>query len=253
MLNEMEKMNRILKRRRRRRLLKFAFLSVFFAVVGAIIINMFFIISVISIENNTQYDSVELLEGCNLNIGNGLFSFNKNTLLNMIPIKYPYVKSMDIKLRLPDKVEIKFISTQPYLTIKIDDESFLYLDNNFKVLEKKDSDDPNLFSIIGLDIAEYEIGQVLDTDINIEVDTVKDILSELEERDMLDKLILVDFTKKYNLCFILEDKILVEIGNGEDLYKKIDLLINIMERNKNYERMIINVRNYKEGRCRIIA
>lgn len=254
MLNEMEKMNRILKRRRRRRLLRFAFLSVFLAAAGAVLINFFFIISVISIDNNTRYDSIELLEGCNLNIGNGLFTFNRDSLKKSITIEYPYVKSMDIKIRLPDKLEVKVLSTEPYIAIKLDDSNYLYLDSDLKVLEKTTNYNivPNLLIIVGLDITEYDIGLPLNEDINIEVDTVKNIIASLKEYNLVDGLTLLDFTKKYNLYFILEDRINVEIGNGEDLDKKINLLVNIMERNKNYEKMVINVRNYKEGRCRII-
>jgi hypothetical protein len=220
--------------------------------IGAVLLNFFFVISVISIENNTKYDSIELLEGCNLNIGNGLFTFNKNILNEKIPKEYPFVKSINVKIRLPDKLEVKFLTTEPYISVKIKN-GYLNIDKDFKALETTDNYTPGLITIVGMDLTEYELGSPLDPAVNIEIDTVRNIISLLEKNNLIDGLTLMDFSKKYNLFFVLEDRINVEIGNGEDLDKKINLLINILDRNKNYNKMVINVRNYKEGRCRIIT
>lgn len=104
----------------------------------------------------------------------------------------------------------------------------------------------------GLVFESYEVGKNVDLSENIEASVLDDLLTALNEHGLVSRLTNIDFSKKYNLTFVLNDIIEVEFGTSEDFDKKTEMLVEILSRNPSDRRALINVRNYDEGRYRAL-
>ena len=81
---------------------------------------------------------------------------------------------------------------------------------------------------------------------------LNEIIDCLRNFSLYDRLTGVDFTKKHNYVIVLDNTITVELGTSDDLDKKFDKLKDILDRNSQYSKMNISVRDYTAGRCTIL-
>jgi len=157
-------------------------------------------------------------------------------------------------------------ATEPYMALLRSDGSYIYLDDNMKVLEYSEILYPDVVLVKGMSYEKYSlsdgtvfvdeelpVGSYMTPDENIEMEIVNDILANLNAYSLVDTLTHIDLSVKYNIRFTLEDRIYVELGTSEDFDKKFERIKLIMDKHPEPVPMEINVRDYTQGRWRLIT
>jgi hypothetical protein len=178
------------------------------------------------------------------------------------------VKNVTFSIAFPDRLNISVEGATAKYSVSSNG-VYLCLDGDFKVLEITPSPVEGVLKIDGIEFASdtaaqngsgedeaqeksYMLGKTIDLNENIDVSILADLLDTLEKYDLSQRVTYIDFSKKYNLVFYLDDIIEVELGTSEDLDKKTGMLLEILSRNPSDRRAVINVRNPGEGRYRAL-
>ena len=252
MVSDIERMNRKLRKKRIRKVIGFIFAMIIAVPVVIILMHVFFKTNSVLIENGTQYSSASLLSSCSEYIGKTMLDFETDADKLFPPEEFPYIASAEISVQLPDKMVIRLTKSVPSISVLTADGSYIYLDENKKVLEVSDTKGAGTVLISGMELQNIRQGYVLDNSENYETSLIDSISESLKSHSLYDRLTLMDFTKKYDIYFVLDNLIEVRIGNSDDIDKKIDMLVQILARNPSGEKAVINVKNYKEGRYKAV-
>ncbi len=252
MVSDIERMNRKLRKKRIRKVVGFVFAVIVAVPVAIILLRIFLKTNSILIENGTQYGSASLLSSCSQYIGETMLDFETDSDRLFPPEQFPYIDTVNVEFMLPDKVVISLTKSVPTISVLTSDGSYIYLDKNKKVLEVSDVKGAGTVLISGMELQDVRKGYTLDNAENYETSLIDSISESLISHSLYDRLTLMDFTKKYDIYFVLDNIIEVRIGNSDDIDKKIDMLVQILARNPSGERAVINVKNYKEGRYKAL-
>lgn len=232
---------------------------VFAAVI--LVLNLIIVVRTVKVENETGYESANLLASSGIDIGSPLLSINPKNVRKSILNDYSYVKDVKVDIGFPSEVTVSVVPSVPYIAIETGYGDYFYLDGDMKVLERTRELYDDVIFVVGMTFDTGDnpqenfgvmMGKEFDYNVNIEMAVIEDILSNLDRYGMRDQLTSVNLSVKYNISFTLENRITVELGTSENTEKKFDLLVRILEKNRNLNKMIINVRDYTKGRCRII-
>ncbi|MBE6896496.1 MAG: hypothetical protein E7477_05280 [Ruminococcaceae bacterium] len=251
MASELEKLNKSLRRRRIKRIFRFMFICLVIAVVVSVLTRVFLRVDTILVENLSRYESSQLLLECDGLRGEPILQFDRQLESENIETKLPYVKEINFSVKFPDNLHIVAIPAVPAYSVCLG-ETYVCLDSDYKVLEENIAPFQGVLKVDGLVFESYEVGKNVDFSENIEASVLDDLISVLSEYGLDKNLTKIDFSKKYNLTFVLNDIIQVEFGTSEDFDKKTELLVEILKRNPSDKRAVINVRKSDEGRYRAL-
>lgn len=127
------------KRKKRNKLRKvliwFAVAIVIIAVMVVLSLTVFFHIESINVDGNKRYTTEEILAQCTVNVGENLFLADTESASAMIEQNLPYIYNAEISRKLPSSIEIKITESEPSYYIENGEQSYILLDNRFKVLE----------------------------------------------------------------------------------------------------------------------
>lgn len=247
MKSELEKLRDKQQRRRRKRMIRILAVSPLVALIFVAALNLLFRINTLVVRNETAYSASRISADFGFSIGDGLLSFRKDKLSRSLTEAYPYVKSVEVEYKLPNTVEIRLLPASAVFAVEADGK-FLLLDSDFKVLEIVDERPEQLLLVSGMDIEQYTLGQCLDENENIQAETLRELISVLQQRGLYEHTSSVDLTKKYNISMQIYDVITVRLGNSEDFPQKFDMLLRILDENDLSEPAEIRVRDYSQGR-----
>lgn len=124
------------KRNTIRKLLIWTAVIVFVIGLGVVLsLTVFFHINNITVNSNKIYTKEEILSQCTIDVGENLFLSDTKSAQQRLEESLPYIYNAEIKRKLPDKIEINITEARVAYSIKNKDKTFIYLDDNFKVLE----------------------------------------------------------------------------------------------------------------------
>lgn len=251
MKSEMEKLKEKQRRRRRKRTLRILAISPLIALAFVAGLSLLTRINTIIVRNPTMYSSLDINRTFSFSVGDSLFSVDRDKLSEEIAICCPYVKKADVKYKLPNHLEITLTPASVALAVRTEREVLL-LDSDFKVLEVVEKLPEGVISVDGMDIVSYAVGYPLDENENIQTQIVRELLTELKERDLEQYASRIDLSKKYNISLQIHDVITVWLGNSEDFDAKMNMLVKILNENDITRPAEIRVRNYSEGRYSLL-
>ena len=247
MKSEMEKLREKQQRRRRKRTLRILAVSPLIAMVFVAALSLCTRINTVVLRNPTVYSSLDISKEFSFSVGDSLFTVNRDALAEQITVSCPYVKSADVRYRLPGDLDITLTSAQVALAIRTEKEVLL-LDSDFKVLEVVDRIPEGILFVDGMDAVSYTVGYPLDETENIQVSIVRSLLSELSLRGLDEHTSKIDLSKKYNISLKIYDVITVYLGNSEQFDAKMNMLVKILNENDVTVPAEIRVRNPETGR-----
>lgn len=247
MANEIKKLGKKVKRKRIRIIITGLLITVAAAVVIIVLINIFFVVKNIETDNNTIYDTQELIDASEIT-GTSIFGANGNNVYEKIYLEYPYVSSVETEIFFPDRVKISFYGTTAVMCVKGEGDKYIILDKDLKVLEEVSAPREDLIIVAGTEFSDYCSGEKLN---NYSSDgrLISEIFTNLELYFTDINIKSIDITKKYAMEIIL-DNITIEIGNGEDIDKKMKMARKVYDDNNPDEKAVINVKDYTKGRYR---
>lgn len=148
------------KRRKNRikRILTGLFFFIFLAAVAVTLcFTVFFKVSVITVEGETQYSAEEIIKSSAIKQGESLFGFSAQEVSSSITQTLPYIGKATVKRSIPDTVTIVVESAEPSCAMKTDT-GYILLDKDQKVLEKTDTVDSSIPVIALSGVEKADVG-----------------------------------------------------------------------------------------------
>lgn len=130
-----EQQLRALKKRRRKKAILSLVLFLLILCVGAVLMfTVFFHISDFEVKGNSRYTAQEIIEASGIAKGENLFLCKTEQAAGQMAEKLPYVESVTIKRKLPDKLVVTVQEAQLRLAVQ-QGNSYLIMTGSGKVLE----------------------------------------------------------------------------------------------------------------------
>lgn len=193
------------------------------------------------------YDGVNISSGeisyiANVNIGENILKQNYRAIRENLSAM-PYIKSVSIKLLLPDKIEVKYEEREPYALVKYL-ESYVVMDKFGYLLEiKKENDLIDLPVIYGIALEDCEPGEMLQDTDRIKYQNIVMLLETAKQREFQYNIYEIDYEK------ISEVKFWVKDFDIDIIYGDIDK--NLIADKLNYLSEVLKKLNGKKGKLNI--
>ncbi len=252
MAKQRRKTNQSRRRRRRARrggtptvLVLLCVLVALVAIITAMTI--FFKVQTFTLTGSTRYSKETVVEATGIQPGDNLILFDKFGAIDRIFDACPYLNTVQIRRRYPDRIEIIVTECKPMFlmddlpavkpdpkdeekTIPLGGTGWWLLDQNGKLLERVHSTDyPHLTRVTGITLEEPKIGQKAKF---FQSDAQKPLfllLNTAKDDGILQDIGGVDFSQQYNIRFDYLGRFQVKLGSTEDLEKKLRCLHDITE------------------------
>ena len=231
------------KRKRALKILKIFFLIIFL-IVGLIVLlrsSLFNITQInVTIQNNKVLTESQIKSLSSVNIGQNIYSINKNEIINNIKSE-PYVESVKITRSLPNvlKIEVEERSVKFILDYN---GQYIYVDNQGYILEKSSNLNDEIL-ITGYSTTELEDGNRLNSEDLEKLSAVLKIMQEAENNDIKNDITKIDIEDKndYKIYFDNLGKI-AHLGDTTSINDKMTYIKKILEVESNYEgEIFVNV------------
>lgn len=188
----------------------------------------------IEIIGNAQITSEEILELSGISKNNNIFLINKIKMKRKIS-QNPYIKEVNIKRELPDKIKIEIEEKQKAYILQVDT-GYAYVDKYGDILEISENKLENLIMLQGYETSKEQItpgNKLNETDLE-KLEDVQQILKSGEKNELDDQITNINIKNKndYILSMPIYKKI-VYIGNTSNLSTKMlrakDIIDKTME------------------------
>ncbi len=243
-----EKSARINKRQKIKNIIKWTTLiAIIIAILTFILISDVFNICNIEVIGNEQVSTEEILSLSKVNLNDNIFLYNKIETINSIK-QNPYIKSITVKRKLPDKIQIEIQERQKDYVIQLNDQYF-YIDNQGYILEKSmiKIDKPKLEGY-ATDIENILPGDRLIKEDLEKLDDILKIIKSSEEIEINNKITSINIKNKNNYILTLQElKKVVYIGDSSNLANKMLYIKAIIEKENEKEGKIFVNGNFNNG------
>lgn len=200
------------------------------AIVVVLSLTVFFKIENIKIINNNIYTTEQIQAVLPIDTQKNLFLIDKKGAEAKLEQNLPYIYDVEITRKLPSTVVVKIIETPQVYSIKNPDETYILLDDTFKVLESNATELPeNNIEIIDLTLSSIVVGQTA----TIEDDQVKaDITALINsiKRLKLGEATAIQTVDVNNNYVIYDNRITIKLGTIDDIDNKLYSALTAIEK-----------------------
>jgi len=249
MSSSVEKLDKKIRKKRILFITRLVVIIIFLLAVAIIAVRSVYKAELISVVNATEYDTALIMQSISKAKSQPILFFDSNKFETKLENEFPYIKSAIIKPEFPNKINVRVYYDTPIYSLPSEN-GWVCLNVDLKILEITEEKKENTLTVSGISLSDYSVGSTVDTSVDIEAVLISEIKRELDDWNLFGRVTLLDFSKKYNIQFILDDLISVELGNSDDLDAKFKMLNEILERNPSDEKAVINVRDSVQGRYR---
>lgn len=220
--------------------------------------SIFFKVKTITVSGTVRYDVWTVREASGIQEGEGLLSFGTAKAGGKITTLLPYVKEVQIGIKLPDTVKIEIVESSVAYSVVAVDGTWWLMSAEGKILEQIDKETAdNYTKIVGIELAvpvganaqAYEevlqnaFGETIPVSITAQerLNTVKQILQNLEMNEVLGEVTTLDVTNPMGMQMWFGEKYQVNLGDGSRIAHKIDSLCAVFDQEEFLEPGIIDV------------
>ena len=224
-----------LKRKRniRKAIVAVGFLLVLTIFISPILILTLFRVKSFDVEGTGAYSNEEIIAASGITLGKNLIFADLDEAADNIEKTLPYTDEVQITKKLPDKIIIRYETTEKAYAIGMSNGLYALADDNLKVLEITGRQPAGVALIVGAIPYETETGEVAAFDVigedekkNEFVDEplvlLQEITGALAENDMKD-ISLISISERNDIYLIYQGRIVLKLGNDSDIYSKISL------------------------------
>ena len=219
----------------------FFLLSIFFVLFTK---TDFFNVTAIEVINNNKLNNDEIIMASGLVKGENIFIINISDLENNLT-KLPYIKEVDIKRSLPNKIIMNIKERTDFMIISYIG-SFLYLDNEGVLINISITrENKNIPIINGLQINNPQLGDKLLLNDDENIDDIVNFLKLSNVVGLYDEINEIEFINNKDINFRLETGTTVAFGGLNNVKYKLRFVVEII--NKLYESGDLNEDNASRG------
>lgn len=208
------------------------FIAIIAGIAAFLLVSPVFNINEISVSGNNKIQATEIESLSQLNIEQNIFRFSKETVKNNIK-QNAYIDSVEIKRKLPNKIEINVTERTPAYQIKFGN-AFAYIDEKGNILEINE-EDLKLPLITGYktQVEDFKAGNMIQEEDVTKLDTVNSIIRVSKSNEIYDMITSIDITndEEYKVEFKGEGKT-AYLGDASNINDRILLLKEILLKEK---------------------
>lgn len=202
----------------------------------------------IEVTGNAQITKETILQLSGININNNIFLVSTRRAENKIS-ETPYVKEVNIKRELPDKIKIEVVEKQKAYMLQID-AGYAYVDKYGDILETSENKLENIIILQGYTTPDNEIksgNKLKQTDLE-KLEDVQKILKSGEKNEINDKITSININDKNNYILNMSTyKKIVYIGDTSNLSTKMLRTKDIIEKTMEIEGKIFVNGEFSQG------
>lgn len=228
------------KKIRRQKILKFILLG--FIIIGILIflfISPVFNITEIEVKGNNKVSSDRIESVSEIKKYKNIFLFRKSNANSKILNAEPYIESAKILRNFPNKITIEVTERTPALQIKLDDSTYVYVDNQGYILEyAKDKLDVPVITSAKTDFttlrAEDSTSRLCEDDLN-SLGNILKIISMMKDYELYSYIDGFDIGDSDDIKLKLnkeQQNKIVYFGDCSDLNTRVLYLIEILKDTK---------------------
>lgn len=182
----------------------------------------------IVIEGNgkSPYTAEQVIDASGIDKGDNIFFVDFDVAKANIEKKLPYLHNVTLSRKLPDQVIVRVEVTKKAYAIEVSKGTYALTDSNFKVLEVSGVYGESITPVVGATPKKAEIGETLSFSGNPENDATLNLIREISsavKQSGLEKIDLVSIESKNNIYMIYEERVVLRLGDSNNLDKKISL------------------------------
>lgn len=225
-LNKTEITRRQTKKRKlknsvRKALIAISLIVLLLAVGVTLSLTVFFKIDTIEVTGSGIYSSEQVIDNCSINYGDNLFLIKSDSSKARLTKNLPYVYDVKITRKMPSTIVFEITDAKVLYEIENDDESFILLDDNFKVLENGSAENmAGNIRISDVTVNKAEPGTI----VVFENEDISDCLSKISEAikktEMAEATSISSIDTNHNYI-IYDNRITFELGTCDNLENKI--------------------------------
>ncbi len=191
--------------------------------IGAFLYHSVAIVDNITVEGSgASYSAKQIIKQSGIKKGDKLLGISEKRLRDDLTASMPYIKDVEIKRTLPDKVVIVVTSTEDKMLIS-NKNKHIRLDIDGKVLSNaKTKLKDGIYKIEGMKSVQFEPGDIFvpDKDDTERYEKAKQIVAAADKTQGLTTGV-IDITDLENISFIYQSRIKIYLGDGGDIESKL--------------------------------
>lgn len=217
-------------------------------VFGVSCVALFFRITDISVEGMTRYDSQDVISALPFAEGDNLYSMDKDRTKQAISEKCPYLGYISIKRKIPDTVIITIAEEEPKYYFSLGGEYFV-LSESLRILERTSSmaeillDYKDIIKINTNSIKRAVVGEPVVFENEGYYSYAQEMLSTFLNSAIRDRITLIDFSNRFFIFVIYDDRLKIEFGDIDNMDVKLAFALGIIDKLSYKDEGIINVEN----------
>lgn len=207
-------------------------------IIGGIcfaLISPIFNITDIQVIGNNKINSDTIISLTQLQIGQNIFRFNKNKVVNEIKTN-AYVENTKIKRKIPNKIEITIEEREQNYNVEFLN-GYAYINNQGYILEIAEQK-LDLPVIMGITTPQEQVvaGNRLNDEDLEKLETVIQIMNICKSYELEKKVSSIDITNKNDyIMYMEEEKKTIHLGNDSNLTNKMLYVPSILKENQGKE------------------
>lgn len=199
-------------------------------IVAALIMSLFFRVSVIRVVNASEYSDAEIIAASGIEEGDNLFFVDRFSAASLIFADLPYMETVSIRRELPGKIIIQAEGTAAAAYMVLDDEYWL-IDRKGQMLGTVGATDaeafPEVRNLTPISPIEGEIMLVEGTNVD-RLARASALITALRAEDMMEDIRWIDMDDPLNPSLRYQDRLTVYLGAAEDAAYQTALLKNVL-------------------------
>jgi len=220
------------KRKRRRRSIAAALMVLMLTAALILIINLFFRINEIKVENSISsvYTGEQIIAASGIEKGKNIFSLKKDDVARRLLDTLPYLGKVVVERSLPGTVVLKVSETTDYAGIPYRG-GYLIVSSNMKILSDTFVAPVDMPIVYGLTPTNFIPGAALEADNPGSVEALNALMEQLDRYGWFNKVTAINVRDKLDVSAVYEDRIFIKLGSIARLDYKFELLNEVMRNN----------------------
>lgn len=209
-------------RRRRRNVPLYCFFVIILVLGLGILLSvtLFFNINKINVKGDVDYSSEEIIRISGIGKGDNMVRLDAKKAASNILNSMIYIEDVNIDKKYPDTLEINLTKCIAAANIQLGDK-YIIVSQKGKILEKADSAQSELITVIGFDLSSETLGTYIESNDEQKTEIYFEIFDYILKSD--NKIKNIDMTDKYDIKVNYADRINFELGNANDVTYKLKL------------------------------
>ncbi len=203
-----------------RRLLMMGTILTMLVITCVLAVSLLFKISEITVTGDVVYQTQDILNLCDYEIGDNLFFISTSDRVEKLKSQLPYIADVEIRRHIPGTLEIHITGTQVACCIYTEG-MWLYVSGEGKILEMQAEPREGVMHIEGIVPQNPQVGAKVQLEDKGVEEAYSLILGKIVELGAWGEFTRLDITDPYNITLWYQDRVQCKLGNGAELDYKV--------------------------------